>query len=302
MMKRTVRAVVPVTLGLALAGLLGSGTALAEDPPAPGAAPAAADAAAAPAPTSAPAAPSAPASPTDLTLKQGGVSVDGDVVINMSKELVGKPIQIVPNLYYGVTSELTAGVTHNPGAEVFQAGGGFAGGRFDTATRGVCITGVSKGCEKVYNNISADALFSFMRARNVDLAAHGGVDFLFLDPFWLSLRLGVKGKAMAGPLVIVVDPALNLGLINRNDGNKELLALPARVGLRIARLDVGGSIGLFGPIDHFSDLYTIPVGFGAAVAVNGAVDVRAQFTFTNLAGKNSSADGRALSVGAGFHM
>ena len=47
---------------------------------------------------------------------------------------------------------------------------------------------------------------------------------------------------------------------------------------------------------------TIPLGVGATFALNGAVDVRAQFAFDNLAGKNGGADFRTLSVGAAYHM
>src|SRR5437763_13225030 len=103
MRRRTVRSVVRAAFGLALAGLRGSGTAFAQDPPPAEATPpasgepAAAPATATPGRTAAP----APASPTVLTLHQGSISVDGDVIANMSKDLVGKPIQIVPNLYLG---------------------------------------------------------------------------------------------------------------------------------------------------------------------------------------------------------
>ena len=76
-------------------------------------------------------------------------------------------------------------------------------------------------CPKVYNNFSLDALFSFMRSSTMDLAAHGGLDFLQLSPdVALSLRLGVKGKTMAGPLVIVFDPSLNIGLTNRDPATR----------------------------------------------------------------------------------
>ena len=254
-MKRTVRCVVRSARGLVLAGLLGSGTALAQESSSPEAAPPpSADAVAAPATTPPPPAAPPAGSPTAVTLHQGGISFDGDVIINMSKDLVGKPTQIVPNLYYGVSDELTAGVAHNPGAEVFQAGGGLA-----NAPRGLCVSGTNNGCAKVYNNISADALYSFSRSRRVDLAGHAGVDFLRFSPeLLLSVRVGVKAKLAAGPMVIVFDPALNIGATHRDAANQEFLAVPLRVGVVImSRLNVGASIGVFGPTDHFADLYTI---------------------------------------------
>ncbi len=292
MTNRTVRLAVSTALGLALAALAGS--AMAQDNAAPAAegTPPAGGEAAAPAATTPPAAAASGGFATDVTLHQGGIMIDGDVVIGLSSGSAGKPIQIVPNLYYGVSNELSVGLAHNPGAEIFQTDG-----------RGLCLSGTSGGCAKVYNNLSLDALFSFMRSSTMDLAGHGGLDFISLDPMFLSLRLGVKGKTMAGPLVIVFDPSLNIGLTKRSAGNKELLQLPVRVGfMATPQLNIGVSIALRGAIDGFGDNYNIPVGVGGTFAINNMLDVRAQFTFDNLAGKGGGADFRTMSVGAAYRM
>ena len=297
------RFVVCSALGLALATLAGPGRALAQDAPAEGTPPAegtARPAAATPA-TPAPSSGGGYLTPTDVTLRQGAISIDGDVVVNLSSDAVGEPVQIVPNLYYGVNDALTVGFAQNPGAEIFQ-----------TTGSGLCITGSSKGCEHFYNNFSLDGLYSFLRSSTMDLAGHGGLDFVSLDPFQLSLRLGVKGKMMAGPVVIVLDPSLNIGLNDRSF-NKEVLQLPARVGfMATPQLNIGASIGLIGPVDGFGDAYTLPLGLGATFAVSNMIDVRAQFTLTDLTGHSTgsgatgstggAADGRALSVGAAYRM
>ena len=50
----------------------------------------------------------------------------------------------------------------------------------------------------------------------------------------------------------------------------------------------------------------MPLGFGAAFALNSQLDLRAQFAFTNLLGNVGEGEGRAdqrtLSIGAAFHM
>ena len=92
-----------------------------------------------------------------------------------------------------------------------------------------------------------------------------------LDPFLLSLRLGVKAKAGIGPLAIVFDPSLNIGLIKRYE-NKEYLQVPVRIGLMVAsRLNIGVSAALNGQLDGFGNAYQIPLGVGATFALNGAV-------------------------------
>ena len=120
MTNRTARFVVCSALGLALATLAGPGRALAQDAPAEGTPPA--EGTAPPAAAAAPASSSGGGylSPTDVTLRQGAISIDGDVVVNLSSGAVGKPVQIVPNLYYGVNDALTVGFAQNPLAEIFQ--------------------------------------------------------------------------------------------------------------------------------------------------------------------------------------
>lgn len=276
MKNRTVRFVVSTVLGVAAVALAGAGSARGED--APAAAPPV----------------SAPISATEATLHQGAIAIDGDVVINLGNGNAFKPIQVVPNLYYGVSNELTAGFAHNTNADIFQAAS-VPGGR------GLCLSGKSNGCAHFYNGFSLDALYSFLRSSTFDLAAHGGIDFV-LDPFMLSLRLGVKAKAAAGPLAIVFDPSLNIGL-NKRDQNKEYLQVPVRVGFMVtSQLNVGLSAALAAQLSSFGDTYTIPLGLGATFAINDAVDVRAQFAFDNLAGKDGGADQRTVSVGAAYHM
>jgi len=293
MTNRSARFVVCSALGFALATLAGTGRALAQDTPAEGTPPAEGTARPAAAAAAAPASSSGGGylSPTDVTLRQGAISIDGDVVVNLSSGQVGKPVQIVPNLYYGVNDALTVGFAQNPLAEIFQ-----------TTGNGICFGGSSNGCPGFYNNFSLDGLYSFMRSSTMDLAGHGGVDFGSLDPFQMSLRAGVKGKMMAGPVILVFDPFISFGLNDRSSGNKEVLALPVRAGFMVTpQLNVGASIGFIGPLDGFGDNLTVPLGAGATFAVSNMVDVRAQFTLTDLNSGNA-ADGRAISVGAAYRM
>jgi len=307
MTNRTVRFVVCSALGLALAG---SGSAFAQGNAAapegaPPAAPAGGEAPPAVAATPAPAAPAA-ASATNITLHQGGIGIDGDIGVGLSKGAAGKPISIVPNVYYGVTDTLTVGLADNPGSEIFQTLG--------LAQRGLCLSG-STNCAKTYNNISLDGLFSFSRSGTMDIGAHGGLDTQFGADTLLSLRVGVKGKLQAGQFVLVFDPSLNLGLNKRDaDFNKEVLQLPMRFGFMVTpQLNLGLSIAFISPIDppsplKVSDIYQVPVGIGGTFAVNNMLDVRAQCTLDTLGNASNSlggagrVDARSFAIGAAYHM
>ena len=89
-------------LVLALVALPGSGRAFAQASPAPGEGAATGGDTAATTPAPAAAAVTAPISATEATLHQGAIDVNGDLVIGLSSGNAGKPIQIIPNLYYGV--------------------------------------------------------------------------------------------------------------------------------------------------------------------------------------------------------
>ena len=113
--------------------------------------------------------------------------------------------------------------------------------------------------------------------------------------------------------MLVFDPFISFGLNDRSgaNGNKEVLALPVRAGfMATPQLNVGASIGLIGPLDGFGDNVAVPLGVGATFAVSNMVDVRAQFTLTDLAGNSAgrrapragAVDGRAISVGAAYRM
>jgi len=303
MTNRTVRFVVCSAFGLALAG---SGSAFAQDnPPAEGGAtpPPAAGGEATPAVAATPAAaPAAAGNPTDITLHKGGVGIDGDVAVGVSKGASGKPISIVPNVYYGVSDQLTLGLASNPGSEIFH----------NVAGAGLCVSGSTDCPGKAFNNISLDGLFSFSRSGTMDVGAHGGLDTIFGDSTLLGLRVGVKGKTLAGPLVLVFDPSVRIGLNHRTDfGNKEILQVPVRVGfMATPQLNLGLSVALLGfldpPVGGFGDSYQVPVGLGGSFAINNNISARAQFTLDNLGGKQlpggGRADARTFSLGAAYTM
>jgi hypothetical protein len=303
MKKRLVCALTAWAFGVALtlSGALVFGQ---EPPPVPpeGAPPAEAGAPPPAAPPTSPAAATAPPAAagetrTALTLRRGGVEVEGDVVVTVSNGSGGEPVYLTPNVYYGVSDALTLGIAENTQADIFSTGGG-----------GICL-GSDDRCSKVFNNLSLDALFSFARSADADLAFHGGVDFVELSPdFRAAVRVGLKAKLVSGPIDLLFDPSLDI-LLNQRDTAiyKEFLQIPLRLGIQVAsQLNLGVSAALLGPLQSplgsFGTIYSIPVGVGAVLAISQQLALRAQFTFDNLAGKNHTTDFRTLSAGAVFNL
>lgn len=235
---------------------------------------------------------------TPITLGSGRIRITVPIVINLSADLVAKPVNVPLDVYYGVNDDLTVGLTHSQG--VVQATSHYPIGA------GVCLGGEDRLCEKVYNNLGLDAIYRFLPG-TVQVAAHGGLDFLRLsDPNQLALRLGVLVQApLASRLAIIADPRITIGLTNRDEGfgNKEYLSIP--IGVQFWALDqlrLAVRTVFAGPLDGFGDSFTGSLGLFGGFAINDLVEAFAAFDFANIYGKENSADARVLLIGANINL
>jgi len=248
-----------------------------------------------------------------LPAAKGKIVIAGSTaVINMSADAVAKPVSFAPAVYYGVSDKLSVGLTHDSGSLPITPRPGIrvisvlvpnpldptmtipvtaAGGA------GICITGEENGCAKVYDNVGADAVFGLAEGKN-SLGAHGGLDVFTFDPMVLQLRVGVIGKFAANEKISVVyDPRISIGVTERDGGNKEQIDVPVWLWFAAnEKISAYAHTGIRGALDGFGDTYSIPVGVGANFSVNEKMTVGGDFHFLNLAGKGSSADGRALGL------
>jgi len=201
-----------------------------------------------------------------LTLAQGMGQLDIPVVINLSTDEVGKPVFIPLSLLYGVTDSVTVGITHQTG---------------------LCLTGTSNGCPKVYNDIGVEGLFSVVPSGELQLAVAAGLAAISLsDPFAVAAEVGFASRYGSGIFALRFDPRLSIGLNERDAGNREVLVLPVTLQVQATpnvALSVGS--GLIAPLNpvvgSFSDFYEIPLSLTAGYTTK-MVDVGASFTFINL--------------------
>lgn len=237
------------------------------------------------------------AAPMGLTVPKGKIDVSVGIGINLSKELVAKPITIVPDLFYGVSDKLDVGVGHSAYALQGWWAEGLGGG--------LCLTGTDNGCGKVYNGPLGILAHFGLAQGSVDLAADGGVIIKALDPDVLAgLKLGIKGRKMSGKMAIGFNPNIYIGLNSRDGGNKEYLNVPVDVMFMASdKLGVGVQTGIQGPLSHFGDFYAIPVSLGAMFHVNDNLSAGAAFNLLRVAGFEGpgAADLRTLSLFVDWH-
>ena len=239
-----------------------------------------------------------------LTLAKGMVEIQGDALINLSSDRVFKPFAIAPDIYYGVSDKLSVGLTHGVG---------------------LCLTGESNGCGKVYNDVGLDAIFSLSLKENMQIAAHGGLDFSALDPFTLALRIGALIKFTSGKITIFADPFISIGITEREPdamamvalANKEAIGIPVTVSFQaneklnaFARLNFGGlsasnPTGGAAPFDGLGDFYAIGLSVGALFAVSNKLDVGGEIVLPFLVGgfdEGTGVDARVIVLSANYRL
>ena len=217
-----------------------------------------------------------------LTLPSGTFELTLPVTVNLSQDLVGKPVSIGPSLFYGITQDVTIGIYHPVG---------------------LCLTGESNGCAKVYDDVGAAALVSLYRGGNYQLIGQARLEFDRLsDPIFLQGQVGLGAKATFGPAALAAQAVFGFGITNRDQGNvKQLVAIELDPQLEIVHgLAIEGRIAFIGFVGDdarpFGDTYAIPVGIGVEVTPIHNLDIGVRLEFPNLLGKGSTADEREGTV------
>jgi hypothetical protein len=282
--------------------LAGAAWAQGEAPAAPEAAAPAGDAAAAPAADAVAAPVAAPAAvggttyvSRGLTQSAGNLQVTVPVVLNLSKEAVLKPVWVPLDVRYGVTDQLEVFLSHAAPVGPIAAEGG------------VCLGGTDRGCDKLYNNLQLGAQFSLVKDSAMELAAIGALVVKSLDPDLVAaVDVGVNFKYVAGAIAIKAAPQLIIGANKRSEGNKEGIFIPVQIAFQATpELAAFVDTGIAGMVDHFGDLYTVPVGVGASFAVSPTLDVGAEFmapaVITGMKGDNAF-DSRMLALFAQWRL
>jgi hypothetical protein len=229
-----------------------------------------------------------------LTLPGGKLFLDAFVEVSLSKDMAFKPVSLAPDIWYGVSDDLTLGLVHSARG---------ATGLWGSSGDGLCFTGKSRGCSKVYNNLGANARYHLFRKGGIALAADGGLYAMSLDPFMLSLKLGGLLRFGFGAFSIEFDPNIFIGITKRSDGNKEELTIPVTFMYALPmRLGIGAQLGAWIPFGD-TDLYQFGGSLGVQYFATDKLILDAVFSLPALAGGSAVADGvdlRTFTLGVAY--
>lgn len=250
-------------------------------------------------------APSARAEQSEqLNLPKGKLTINGFIEINLSKDAAFEPVSLAPDLWYGITDDVTLGLVHSGVGRT-----GFLGGAGDS----LCITGKSHGCGRIYNNVGADLRYRLARPWSLDAG-------LFIsnitDPFVLDLKVGASGRWKFGKLALEFQPSLFIALTERSDGadattttpaappHNEELALPITVGYEVAsKLELEGQTGVVIPFAKVGDFFAIPLSLGLRYRLDDHLGFGFAFSLPALIagdGLASGFDARTITLGVSY--
>jgi hypothetical protein len=242
-----------------------------------------------------------------MTLPQGALLIQAFLQVNMSADLVAKPVSLAPDIWYGVNDDLTIGLIHSG-----QAGSGVWGG----VGQGLCLTGEENGCAKLYNSVGLDVRYHIYSSGGMTAAIDGGLFARTIDPFALALKLGLTGRWQGGALGLEFGPNVGIGLTERGGetaegvevevvGNKEVFVLP--VNLLYGLSDSFGILAQVAatlPFDALGDTYTIGASAGVKYMVSQQLGVDLAFSLPFIAGgaDGAGADLRTLTLGVSYAL
>lgn len=238
-----------------------------------------------------------------LTLGEGDLKVRGVGEVNLSSDVVGEPISIAPDIYFGVTDEFTVGLVHSGIAER-----GFFGG----VGRSLCLTGEDEGCPEVYPNVGLSGALSIIED-DVSIAAELGLfalnfgDGFFSDPALIQAKLGARGAWVDDPIQVVFEPNVFVALTERDEDigglHGDILNIPVAAYFSATdELSVGAQAGFTGNLDGLGDTWAVPLSAVAHFAIDDRVGLGGSFTFPQLIAEEDTADLRSLNIFASFRL
>jgi hypothetical protein len=208
----------------------------------------------------------------------GTFRFDTTIFMNLTKDEAGEPVQLAPDLWYGVTDRFALGVVHSSYNTVgFYGYGG-----------GICVSGEDQGCDDVYQNVGARGLYQFKgKDEGLLLAADAGLMATAFDPTVMSVRLGVLGAIRWPKASLEFNPAVDINVTEREGGLNEMLYLPVEMSFLAApRLSLSFQSGVWTYLDstEFGNSWALPLGFGGIYQVSDLFGLGARFTWPILAG------------------
>jgi hypothetical protein len=221
----------------------------------------------------------APALADSLVLDEHQLVVALSTEFDLSGDQVENAIAIAPDVWWGITPRWTIGLIHsNRSLDRIDAGAS------------LCV----HECDQLYHDVGLDVRYAAIAGV---LAPR--VRFVMrqlADPAKPALTLGALARWSRGRWSITGDPYVQLGLANRDRGNRSGVVLPVWFAVTPAHWSVALHTGYFTDVAVWRDGYHIPLGLDASAHATDSILVGAEFGFSSLLGPQNNSKERVLLV------
>jgi hypothetical protein len=246
--------------------------------------------------------PAGPEGAASVTLPKGRALLDAFLEINLVSGVEFKPFSLSPDVWYGVTDDITMGLVHSA-----VGTSGFIGGSGES----LCLAGTGGGCTDVYHNVGVDARYK-LKIGDLAYAAEGGLYVASFDPtFTMAVKLGLVARWQQGKIAAELSPNLFIGVTGRTVGegmaevtvNGETLNLPITGLYEVTpKISAALQLGAVVPFENTGDTYRIPLSIGGHFQVNESINVNLAFSLLAVAGGGSATgfDNRSLTLGGTY--
>lgn len=222
----------------------------------------------------------------DVVLARGAGEFAAALEVNLSTRHVYKPVSLAPDLWFGITDALTVGVIDSARAT----------GVLDTGD-GLCPRDSLHGCTRAYDNVGVDARYR-VHTGAIAIAARLRVVASTFDPWKPSIRPGAVIRLHRGRFAVTVDPHLEIGLANRDKGNRDWLRIPIWLAVQPARrVAIALRTGVDGEFATYTDTAAVPLGIDLTIRATADLDVTGLVAFPEILGPQNQINPRLAWLG-----
>ncbi len=243
-----------------------------------------------------------------IVLDEGQLAAELTAELNLAFSYKLRPLSLAPDLWLGVTRRLTIGVVHsNASVDRFAPGSS------------VCLrTDDVLYCDAAYHGSGLDARYEVTNTHDTHgthdeeesllggelaLAPRGRVLIRDVDPFKPALTAGALVKWTRGRYAVIADPYIQLGLANRDEGNRSSVFLPLELAIQpTCRWQLSLHTGWNAELVTISDGYRIPLALAVRARATTEIDVGATVGFASLLGPQNTPKQRVLFIAVGWAL
>jgi hypothetical protein len=209
------------------------------------------------------------------------------IEVNLAHNAKASPLSLAPDIWWRDGEHWTIGFTHsNASVDRFEPGGS------------LCLRTDALYCDSTYRGSNIDARYAFPLAGNTTVSPRARFLLRDIEPAKPAITAGALVEHAHGRFHFRADPYLQLGLANRDQGNRAALWIPLQVALAAtSRITPTLDTGYNAELAVIGDDWHVPVAVGGHVRVDSHFEIGATVGFASLLGPQNTPKQRVLFIG-----